>query len=237
MSRLIASIWYDEFLRCGERRHPVVIANAEGFAHDALGRVHERRASAWWVRSLPRAGRHEPPSAPSVRIKRQMGPPSPSASTGRSTSRRRFRRYPRQASRRTPRYWGVGHRRGHHRARVLHDDAALRRLHGRGRHRRAQRAAHPSTSPRQPRLPTVDKEGEQGRHGYDLGGGTFDVSVLSINGGVIEVLATAATTTWAETTSTRVRRGAAAALPGAVRRGHLARPGGDEPPDRGCRGG
>ena len=37
----------------------------------------------------------------------------------------------------------------------------------------------------------VDKESDQKIMVYDLGGGTFDVSVLSINGGVIEVLATA----------------------------------------------
>lgn len=37
----------------------------------------------------------------------------------------------------------------------------------------------------------VDKEGPGKVMVYDLGGGTFDVSVLDINGGVIEVLATA----------------------------------------------
>ena len=37
----------------------------------------------------------------------------------------------------------------------------------------------------------LDKENEQKIMVYDLGGGTFDVSVLEIGGGVIEVLATA----------------------------------------------
>ena len=37
----------------------------------------------------------------------------------------------------------------------------------------------------------VDKEAEQKIMVYDLGGGTFDVSILDIGDGVIEVLATA----------------------------------------------
>ena len=37
---------------------------------------------------------------------------------------------------------------------------------------------------------------------FDLGGGTFDVSILDINNEVIEVLATAATIVWAATTLT-----------------------------------
>ncbi len=37
---------------------------------------------------------------------------------------------------------------------------------------------------------------------YDLGGGTFDVSILDIDDGVIEVLATAGNNRWAATTST-----------------------------------
>ena len=37
----------------------------------------------------------------------------------------------------------------------------------------------------------IDKESDQKIMGYDLGGGTFDVSILEIGDGVIEVLATA----------------------------------------------
>ena len=40
----------------------------------------------------------------------------------------------------------------------------------------------------------LDKESEQKIMVYDLGGGTFDVSVLEIGDGVIEVLATAGDT-------------------------------------------
>ena len=38
---------------------------------------------------------------------------------------------------------------------------------------------------------------------YDLGGGTFDVSVVRIEEGVVELLSATATTTWAATISTR----------------------------------
>jgi len=37
---------------------------------------------------------------------------------------------------------------------------------------------------------------------YDLGGGTFDISILEIGKDVFEVLSTAAIPTWAATTST-----------------------------------
>jgi molecular chaperone DnaK len=49
----------------------------------------------------------------------------------------------------------------------------------------------------------LDKETDQTILVFDLGGGTFDVSVLEIGDGVFEVKATAATTTSAATTSTR----------------------------------
>ena len=49
----------------------------------------------------------------------------------------------------------------------------------------------------------LDKESEQTILVFDLGGGTFDVSVLEIGEGVFEVKATAGDTTWAATTSTR----------------------------------
>ena len=129
-----------------------------------------KRASAWWVSSLPGPGRHEPLSAPIGRIKRQMGPPSPSARPGRVPPRSEICGYPRQASRRTLRSLGE-----------LTDavitvpaysiDAALRRLQDAGviAGPTVQRIA--STSPRQPRLPTGGhlRMGEQGRHGLDLG--------------------------------------------------------------------
>ena len=38
---------------------------------------------------------------------------------------------------------------------------------------------------------------------YDLGGGTFDVSIIEIGDGVIEVLSTAGNNLWAAMTSTR----------------------------------
>lgn len=38
---------------------------------------------------------------------------------------------------------------------------------------------------------------------FDLGGGTFDISILEIGDGVFEVIATVATTAWAATTSTK----------------------------------
>jgi molecular chaperone DnaK len=38
---------------------------------------------------------------------------------------------------------------------------------------------------------------------FDLGGGTFDISILDIGDGVFEVLARTATPTWAATTTTR----------------------------------
>ncbi len=49
----------------------------------------------------------------------------------------------------------------------------------------------------------LDNEKEQKIMVYDLGGGTFDVSVIEIGDGVIEVLATAGKTVWVEMTSTR----------------------------------
>jgi molecular chaperone DnaK len=38
---------------------------------------------------------------------------------------------------------------------------------------------------------------------FDLGGGTFDISILDVGDGVFEVLAPTATATWAVTTTTR----------------------------------
>ena len=49
----------------------------------------------------------------------------------------------------------------------------------------------------------LDKESDQTILVFDLGGGTFDVSVLEIGDGVFEVKSTTATPTWAATTSTR----------------------------------
>ncbi len=50
----------------------------------------------------------------------------------------------------------------------------------------------------------LDNEKEQKIMVYDLGGGTFDVSIIEIGDGVIEVLATARRhTVWAATTSIR----------------------------------
>ena len=38
---------------------------------------------------------------------------------------------------------------------------------------------------------------------FDLGGGTFDISILEFGGGVFEVLSTTVILTWVVTTSTR----------------------------------
>ena len=49
----------------------------------------------------------------------------------------------------------------------------------------------------------LDKETEQKIMVYDLGGGTFDVSIMEIGDGVFDVLATNGEPIWAVTTSTR----------------------------------
>lgn len=49
----------------------------------------------------------------------------------------------------------------------------------------------------------IDKEGDQKVMVYDLGGGTFDVSIIEMGDGVQQVLATAGTTVLAATTLTR----------------------------------
>jgi molecular chaperone DnaK (HSP70) len=48
----------------------------------------------------------------------------------------------------------------------------------------------------------LDKRKEGTIAVYDFGGGTFDVSILKLQDGIFEVLATTATRTWAATTST-----------------------------------
>lgn len=48
----------------------------------------------------------------------------------------------------------------------------------------------------------LDKKGHETVLVFDLGGGTFDVSILDVGDGVVEVRSTAATPTWAATTST-----------------------------------
>jgi len=54
-------------------------------------------------------------------------------------------------------------------------------------------AAHQSTSRRLPSSPTGREEGQRVIAVYDLGGGTFDISVLEIGDGVFEVKSTTAT--------------------------------------------
>ncbi len=49
----------------------------------------------------------------------------------------------------------------------------------------------------------LDKKKNEKIAVFDLGGGTFDISILDVGDGVFEVKATTATRTWAATTSTR----------------------------------
>ena len=66
---------------------------------------------------------------------------------------------------------------------------------GRRQDRRASRCCASSTSRPPPRSPTASaRQAEQKIAVYDLGGGTFDISILEIADGVIEVLATAGNT-------------------------------------------
>ena len=87
----------------------------------------------------------------------------------------------------------AGRPRGHHRPGEL-QRAPARLDEGRGQARRARGDAHPERADRRgARVRPVDPKAEKIAV-YDLGGGTFDVTLLDLTGNVFEVLATAGDT-------------------------------------------
>ena len=82
-----------------------------------------------------------------------------------------------------------GHRRGHHRAGVLQRRAAPGD-EGRRQDRRPERAAHHQRADGGGAAYGLDKKKDETIAVYDFGGGTFDISVLEVGEGVVEVKAT-----------------------------------------------
>ena len=88
----------------------------------------------------------------------------------------------------------AGHRGGHHRPRLLQRQPAAGHQ-GRRAHRRARTCCASSTSPPRPPWPTAWTRARTAKKTervavYDLGGGTFDISILELSGGVFEVRST-----------------------------------------------
>jgi molecular chaperone DnaK len=163
-------------------------------------RTRSTASSASWVGASPRSRR-----APARALQRRRGQ---DRRAGRQHRRqgvdppRNQRQGPAEAQARRGEVPGRdGHRGRHHRARVLQRRAAPghqgRRPHRRPRGQAHRQRAHGGRAGLRPR-----QEEGRARRVYDLGGGTFDISVLEVGENVVEVISPTATPTSAATTST-----------------------------------
>ena len=201
-------------------KDPVVIANEEGARyHPVGGGGREGTASGWWVGGQA-PGHHQPrevPSTPSsalwdevlTRSQRRAASGSRSSMAGRTATtvhrastgnprqrRQRSRRRSCSSSqrRRRARRWASSHRRRVITVPAYFNDAQRQATRGRGDARGPRMCGASSTSRRRRRSRTAWTRGKAEDAVFDLGGGTFDVSLLTVEDGVFEVLATAGDT-------------------------------------------